>query len=77
MALVRLDKWIAQTLIVSRKDASGMIRAGRVTVNGQKSVPDAKVDPETDTVTADGNADRLCEASLFYAQQAGRSCVRQ
>ena len=59
LALVRLDKWIAQTLIVSRKDASGMIRAGRVSVNGQKSVPDAKVDPEKDTVSVDA------EPSLF------------
>lgn len=54
LALVRLDKWIAQTLVVSRRDASAAIRAGRVNVNGERSSPDAKVEPEKDTVCFDG-----------------------
>ncbi len=78
MALVRLDKWIAQTLIVSRKDASGMIRAGRVTVNGQKSVPDAKVDPETDTVTADGTPIGYAKHLYFMLNKpAGLVCANE
>ena len=78
LALVRLDKWIAQTLIVSRKDASGMIRAGRVSVNGQKSVPDAKVDPEKDTVSVDAEPVSYAKYLYFMLNKpAGLVCANE
>lgn len=55
-----------------------MIRAGRVTVNGQKSVPDAKVDPETDTVTADGKPISYAQHLYFMLNKpAGLVCANE
>ena len=53
----RLDKLLSEAGVASRKDLKAMIRAGRVTVNGQvvKS-PEQKVDEKTDTVCVDGAA---------------------
>jgi len=51
----RLDKLLSEAGVASRKDLKSMIRAGRVTVNGQvvKS-PDEKVDEQTADVCVDG-----------------------
>lgn len=55
-----------------------MIRAGRVTVNGQKSVSDAKVDPETDTVTADGKPISYAQHLYFMLNKpAGLVCANE
>ena len=55
-----------------------MIRAGRVTVNGQKSAPDAKVDPETDTVTADGKPISYAQHLYFMLNKpAGLVCANE
>ncbi len=53
--MVRLDKYISASLVISRKDASGLIRKGRVTVDGclAKSA-DMKIDPDSSTVICDG-----------------------
>ena len=45
MAKVRLDKYISSTLIISRKDASALIKSGRISVNGTSKLKgDDKVD---------------------------------
>ena len=51
----RLDKLLSEAGVASRKDLKTMIRAGRVTVDGQvvKS-PDVKVDEQTANVCVDG-----------------------
>ncbi len=54
MPLVRLQKYISDCGIMSRRSAEKEIEAGRVTVNGSVAVTGQKVDPETDTVCIDG-----------------------
>jgi len=62
MAKVRLDKYISSTLIVSRKDASSLIKSGRISVNGNNKLKsDDKVDDTLDTVLFDGEKITFCE----------------
>lgn len=56
MAKVRLDKYISSTLVISRKDASSLIKSGRILVNGtNKLKADDKVDDALDEVLFDGS----------------------
>lgn len=65
MAKVRLDKYISQTLVISRKDAVSLIKAGRVSVNGNvKPKGDDKVDDAVDEVCFDGQ--KLTFAENIY-----------
>lgn len=60
--MVRLDKYIATVLIISRKDAALMIRKGRIAVDGVVAdKADMKVDPEKNEITCDGQ-------KLFYSE---------
>lgn len=61
----RLDKFISSQTALSRRDAGKAIRDKRVTVDGAicRAV-DAKIDPEADTVTLDGQA--LCYRKYVY-----------
>lgn len=65
MAKVRLDKYISQTLVISRKDAVSLIKSGRVSVNGNvKPKGDDKVDDAADEVCFDGQ--KLTFAENIY-----------
>ena len=51
----RLDKLLSEAGVASRKDLKTMIRAGRVTVDGQVvKNPEIKVDEQTVQVGVDG-----------------------
>ncbi|HHT72597.1 MAG TPA: rRNA pseudouridine synthase [Firmicutes bacterium] len=50
----RLQKYMAHTGLASRRVCEEMIRAGRVTVNGQRAALGAVVDPAKDIVLVDG-----------------------
>lgn len=53
----RLDKYISSQSALSRKEAQKAIRDKRVTVNGEVvRAVDLKTDPDSDTVTLDGQA---------------------
>ncbi len=53
--MVRLDKFISDSLVVGRKEASGMIKSGRISVDGSViKKPDYKFDETTSLVCADG-----------------------
>lgn len=55
MPRMRLDKFLSDMGLASRKELKEIIRAGRVTVNGAAAaVPETKIDPETCTVELDG-----------------------
>lgn len=56
MAKMRLDKFLAGTGLVSRKEAAILVKKGAVTVDGitPKSA-DLHIDPETQTVTLNGS----------------------
>jgi len=53
--LQRLDKILSEAGVASRKDLRGMIRTGRVTVNGMTArVPEEKYDETTAEIAVDG-----------------------
>lgn len=52
---MRLDRFLSELNISSRKELKAVIRAGRVCVNGNAVfAPESSVDPETDEVALDG-----------------------
>ncbi len=55
MALTRLDKFLAEQGLASRKELKKLIKSGRVTVDGQPALrPEQKLDPENSQVRLDG-----------------------
>ncbi len=51
---VRLQKYLAQAGLGSRRGCEDLIRAGRVTIEGRVATLGESVDPETQTVSVDG-----------------------
>ena len=51
---IRLQKYLAERGVASRRGAEEMILAGRVTVNGRKASIGMSVDPQDDLVAVDG-----------------------
>ena len=51
---IRLQKYLAETGICSRRDAEVLIREGEVWVNSVKAIPGQKVTPGVDRVTVSG-----------------------
>lgn len=57
MPRVRLDKFLADQGLASRKELREIIRSGRVTVNGTPvRSAEEKIDPQCDSVSLDGNS---------------------
>jgi len=54
MELLRLQKYIADQGVTSRRKAEDLIREGRVSVNGEKAHIGQKIDPEQDKVVIRG-----------------------
>jgi pseudouridine synthase len=66
MALVRLQKFLADAGACSRRKGEAHILAGRVTVNGHvETTLGTKVDPEQDTVCLDGEAVSLAAGNIY------------
>jgi len=51
---IRLQKYLAERGIASRRGAEELIRTGRVTINGRKAEIGMSVDPQDDLVAVDG-----------------------
>ena len=51
---VRLQKWLAEAGLGSRRKCEDLILAGRVTVSGEVAALGSSVDPDTDIVSVDG-----------------------
>lgn len=54
MEKIRLQKFISDTGIMSRRAAEEQIKNGNVSVNGHVAIPGAKVDPKSDHITLGG-----------------------
>lgn len=66
MAEVRLQRYLAQSGVASRRKSEALIEEGRVRVNGKKvTVLGTKIDPHKDRVTVNGEA--VHPEDLFYA----------
>ena len=56
MPRIRLDKFVSDCGVATRREIKQMVKAGRISVNGEVAkTPDIKLDPETSVVTLDGN----------------------
>ena len=57
MSLIRLDKYLCDLGLASRREVKELIRSGRVTVNGAEARrAEEKIDPQTASVCLDGRA---------------------
>ena len=62
---MRLQKYMAQCGVASRRKSEELIAAGRVSVNGEAVLtPGLQVDPEADIVKVDGKA--IAEDKKIY-----------
>ncbi len=71
----RLQKLISAAGIASRRTAEAMIRAGRVTVNGETAALGASADPDTDTILVDGQVLSLPSARRYIVLNKPRGYV--
>lgn len=72
----RLQKLIARAGVASRRHAEELIRAGRVTVNGQVVTQlGSKADAERDHVKVNGKLLRFPEAKIYVALYKPSGCV--
>ena len=72
MPLIRLDKFLSDMGIASRKELKQIIRSGRVTVDGKSTViPETKIDADRCTVAFDG---RTLKYSRFHYYMMDKPC---
>lgn len=68
MALVRLQKWLSEAGVCSRRHGENLIRAGKVRVNGEVvTTLGTKVDPEKDHVQVDGRPVKPASQKIYVA----------
>lgn len=75
--LVRLQKYLAEAGVASRRHCEQLIEQGRVSVNGQAvSLLGSKIDPERDSITLDGKP-VVIERKVYIAlnKPAGFVCT--
>ena len=63
---MRLNKYLSDRGICSRREADRLIEAGRVEVNGEKAVPGMQVDP-TCVIRIDGKKNEPTEKKVLLA----------
>ncbi len=73
--LQRLQKIISSAGLASRRAAEELIRAGRVTVNGETAALGMSADTDTDLVCLDGKAIRAKEAHTYIMLNKPRGYV--
>ncbi len=70
----RIHKILARAGVASRRKAEGMIREGRVRINGELAVVGQSADPARDEITLDGRPVRI-ERKVYYAFYKPRGVV--
>lgn len=74
--LMRLQKYIAEAQVASRRKAEEMIGEGRVWVNGEKITElGTKVESDRDVVTVDGKEIHICEKMVYIMLNKPEGCV--
>ena len=79
MAQMRLDKFLGEMGVGSRSQIKEMARKGRILVNGKAELKsDRKIDPQTDTVTADGRTGQYVSMEYYMLNKpAGTVSARE
>ena len=77
-SIVRLNKYLAECGVCSRREADVLIETGKVTVNGKKAEPGMKVS-STDEVICNGKAlkSRNEKVVLAYYKPLGVTCTEK
>jgi 23S rRNA pseudouridine2605 synthase len=72
---IRLQKFLAQAGVASRRAAEELIRQGRVEVNGHKAEIGSSVDPLRDETRVDGRLVFLEGQKIYLAFYKPRDCI--
>lgn len=73
---IRLNKFLAQAGVASRRQSETMMKAGRVSVNGQiMTEPGCKIDPRHDTVQVDGKLVKISHRKLTLMMNKPRGLI--
>ena len=72
---MRLQKFLSQSGVCSRRKAEELILSGRVTVNGRTAVIGQAVEPGTDTVCVDGERILPAQEHTYIMLHKPRGCV--
>ena len=68
MALVRLQKWLSEAGVCSRRHGENLIRTGKVRVNGEiVTILGTKIDPERDRVQVDDRPVQAASSKIYVA----------
>lgn len=73
--MIRLNKFIADAGLASRRHAEQMILEGRVTVNGRTATIGESVDPERDRIMIDGTGIKKMPARLYLVMNKPREVL--
>ncbi len=74
--LIRLQKFLAEADVASRRKCEELILLGRVAVNGKTAdVPGTKIDDEKDTVTLDGAVVKKGKRLVYIMLNKPEGCV--
>jgi pseudouridine synthase len=67
MEPIRLQKYLSENGIASRRKAEEFITSGQVSINGRRAKLGDKVNPETDKVTVYGKTVQTAETKIYLA----------
>lgn len=73
--MIRLQKYLADSGVASRRQAEAFITEGRVRVNNKAAFLGQSVDPDTDRVTFDGDVVRPARVRLYLAMNKPRETL--
>ena len=72
---IRLQKFLAECAVASRRGAGELIAQGRVKVNGKVAILGTKVDPKHDKITVSGKRIVNKEAKMYIMLHKPRGFV--
>ena len=64
--MIRLNKYLSDSGLCSRRKADEYIASGKVNVNGEKAIVGQKIDPEKDEVVFEGKVISKSDANFVY-----------
>ena len=67
MEKIRVQKFLSESGVASRRKAEEFIKSGQVSINGHRAKLGDKVDPENDKVTVYGKTITAADAKIYLA----------